>query len=73
MASASSDRCVAVWARSENMRAEAGPAWVELNLSSGSAERPDLWLDLTPAQAREVGMMLVDFAKLAEASAQQKP
>ena len=55
------------------MRAEAGPAWVELNLSSGSAERPDLWLDLTPAQAREVGMMLVDFAKLAEASAQQKP
>ena len=68
-----SDVAVAVWARSKNLLAEAGPAWVELNLCSGSADKPDLWIDLTPARAREVGMMLVDFAELAEAGAQQKP
>ena len=57
---------VAVWARSEHLRAEAGPAWVEFNLSSGTAIRPDLWIDLTPAQARDVGMMLVNLAEIAE-------
>jgi hypothetical protein len=63
---------VAIWAQSENLQAEAGPAWVELNLS-GPDKGPDLWIDLTPAQAREVGMMLVDVARAAEAGAQQKP
>jgi len=58
---------VAIWARSENVQAEAEPAWVELNLSAGSGKGPDLWIDLTPAQAREVGMTLVNVARAAEA------
>jgi hypothetical protein len=64
----------AIWARSGSVRAEAGPAWVELNLSKGSSViAPEMWIDLTPAQARKVGMTLLDLASVAEAGMQQKP
>jgi hypothetical protein len=59
---------VSIWARSEHVRAEAGPAWIELNVTNGSGKGA-LWIDLTPAQAREVGMKLVKYARAAEADA----
>jgi hypothetical protein len=64
---------VALWARLENVMAEAGSAWVELNLSAGPDMRPDLWIGLTPAQACEVGMTLLSCEIAAEVGAQQKP
>jgi hypothetical protein len=64
---------VSIWARAEDVRAEAGPTWIELNLTNGSGKGNDLWIDLTPAQAREVGMKLVNYARAAEAGTQHKP
>ena len=62
---------VAVWARSENLRAAAGPAWVEVNLCNGTGGGPDLWIDLTPAQARKVALTLVSLAEIAETGTRQ--